>query len=137
MITANLYFNRIDGWNGWRIGRILPDLVQHFISEQGCSDNILIAYVNHGNWLIKCPDCEGCEYAWEEGYFMCLNCFNASVGHKYRRSQFPIERKEIEQLLIVRPLPNRNWKPGETLEFLKTENELHDSELLEVKYGMD
>ena len=132
LITANMYFNRVGGWEGWQKQVIIPELAKRLISEQGYDDRPLTAYVNHGNWLIQCPDCDGCERVWEEGWFMCLNCFNASVGHKYRKTIFPEERKEIEMILINRPLPNRNWQHRETIEFLKAENKLHSAELLEV-----
>jgi hypothetical protein len=132
MITANMYFNRLNGWEGWRQNTILPELARHLIPEQGYVDSKpLIAYVNNGNWLVKCPDCNGIEGAWEEGNFMCMNCFNSSVGHKYRKTVFPDNRREIEILLFPRPLVNRNWA-GETLDKLKEENEVHKSELLEV-----
>lgn len=89
----------------------------------------LPAFVNQGNWLVRC-ECGGAEYAFEEGLFFCCSCKNSTHGHKYRRSVFPKERAKIEALLAVRPLLNRNWEPGETVEDLERENEEHAGELL-------
>lgn len=129
MITANLFFNRTPNWDAWRLSTIVPQLAKRKIPEQGISESSLKAYINHGTWLVKC-ECGGCEKVWEEGLMMCMSCLNAKYGHKYRRTTFPKQRKEIEILLINRPLPNRNWYPGETLAFLKVENEAHKAELL-------
>ncbi len=90
------------------------------------------AFVNHGAWLIKCPnpDCKGAEYAWEEGFFYCFSCHNGYMGHKIRRSVFPPERRAIEKALERRPLLNRNWLQGETVGDLQAENKKHSGELL-------
>jgi hypothetical protein len=38
---------------------------------------------------------------------------------------FPTNKKEIETVLSGRNLENKNWIPGETIEFLKKENKEH------------
>ena len=138
MITANLFFNRMrfpndiptGNWEAYRQLVIVPELGAHLIAEQGYDEGPpLAAYVNHGRWLVKC-DCGCCEKVWEEGWMMCRACLNAAHGHKYRATVLPHYRQAIELLLIARPLPNRNWRPGETLPFLRAENELHKEELL-------
>lgn len=88
------------------------------------------AFVNRGAWLARCPDCRGAEYAWEEGVFFCTSCLNSGLVHRYRRLVFPEERGRIEELLIVRPVANRNWNLGEAIEVLERENEEHAAELL-------
>ena len=132
MITANLFFNRIPNWDSYRQMVILPQLAAKLISEQGYDDTSpLMAYVNHGRWIVKCG-CGCCEKVWEEGWMMCQSCFNARQGHKYRRTVFPKERNKIEMLLLQRPLTNRNWYPHEILTDLERENLEHKTELLEV-----
>jgi len=140
MITANLFFNRTDmrkapipNWDAWRLTALLPKLALHRIKEQGYDKTSppLKAFVNHGNWLVQC-ECGGAEKVWEEGWMMCMSCLNAAHGHKYRRTVFPKARKRIEALLMMRPVSNRNWYPGETISTLEGENEQHKAELLEV-----
>jgi len=92
----------------------------------------LVAFLNEGMWIVQCPDCRGAEAAFDECWFFCCSCKNAVTGHKYRRFVFPPHRKQIEELLDLRPLPNRNWLPGETLDDIKRDNEEHVSELLNV-----
>lgn len=130
MITANLFFNRLGGWEDYRITVLLPELGKRLIREQGYDTSPpLKAYVNHGRWLVKC-ECGGCEKVWEEGWMMCRSCLNAAHGHKYRKTVFPKMREKMEMLLIQRPLVNRNWYPGETLKLLEADNEIHKEELL-------
>lgn len=93
------------------------------------------AFVNKGNWLVVCPKCAGAEYAWEERWFFCCSCKNSYMGHQYRRLVFPKDRARIEELLVVRPLDNRNWTPNETVKDLERENKEHAAELLTVAEG--
>ena len=138
MITANQFFK--GSFETYRTLVLLPGMSMRLVNRNLPSplkENIdsdsppLEAYVNHGRWVVKC-ECGGAEKAWEEGWFMCQSCFNAGHKHQYRRSIFPKERLKIENLLEVRPLPNRNWYPGETLSQLQAENKEHKAELLEV-----
>lgn len=137
MITANQFNNcslaeyerRLDCGFG-RKGIIAQFRELHLPLPIKVSDSEpLKAYVNHGRWIVKC-ECGGAEKAWEEGLFMCLSCWNSGHKHQYRRVVFPKERARIEELLIKRPLINRNWSPGETLAQLKKENKEHKGELL-------
>ena len=141
MITANTFFNRVryqgdlpkGSWPVyWRM-IIIPELIaKHLpVSQELSVGKPLRAYVNHGRWVVKC-ECGGAEKAWEEGLFMCQSCFNSKHQHRLRLAMFPKNRAEIEKLLLVRPLENRNWSPSETLAFLKAENSAHKSELLGV-----
>lgn len=132
MITANTWFKL--KWEEWKRGRLDKQAARFQISlrEPDSQEEPIPAHISEGAWLVHCPekDCRGVEYAWEEGFFVCCSCLNSKVGHKIRRSAFPAERKEIEALLEVRPLLNRNWYPGETLDDLRRENEEHKDELL-------
>jgi len=129
MITANLHFSH--SLEVHKHITILPLMGKHQLKPMGVDGQPLKARVNHGRWIVDC-ECLGAEFAWEEGIFMCLSCFNASHKHQYRPVIFPKNRKAIELLLLPRPVPYRNWYPGESLAKLKAENEQHKAELLEV-----
>ena len=133
MITGNLYFRKTPNWESYRRLVLIPELASHMIREQGYANTSpLRAYVNYGRWCVKC-ECGGGEFAWDEGWMMCRSCFNAKHGHKYRPVVFPKDKERIEQILMVRPLDNRNWRPGESISDLQAENERHSAELLEVR----
>lgn len=78
------------------------------------------AEVNHGRWLARCPRCPGAELVQPDDPVMwCLSC-----GAGPYRVRFPRERRQIEALLLLRPRPEaRNWRPGESLDDLRRENE--------------
>lgn len=87
-----------------------------------------LAYVNHGRWVADCPTpfCAGAVVLLTDAPFMCGNCLNAERGFRYRLVSWPAERGEIEEILSARLLPeNANWYPGEPLERLTIENEVH------------
>ena len=130
MITGNLWFRM--PFEAYKLSTLKPAMTQRMLRDEGISDGIpLKACVNRGRWLIQC-ECDGAEYAFEEGLFMCQSCWNTNHQHKYRRFVFPKGREAIEWILMVSPLPNRNWLLGETLAQLKAENEAHTLELLGV-----
>ena len=131
IVTANTFFNRLKGWDDFRLQFVIPAMQKRGVDEQGYDNESppMKAYVNHGRWLVKC-ECNGAEKVWEEGWVMCISCFNGRHKHRYRRTVFPRARKKIEALLEKRPIPNRNWYPGETLADLQRENEEHKEELL-------
>ncbi len=140
MITANIFFKT--SWEAYRLMVIVPLLARYRLPdvELFVESEPLKAYVNHGKWLVKC-ECGGAEKMWEEGVFFCQSCLNARHKHQYRHAIFPSNREKIEQLLEIRPVPNRNWNNQrdikrlgreETVADLKAENELHKAELLEV-----
>ncbi len=110
-------------WNIWVASGLARAGVS--IERDGIDTPMLEAFVIHGQWLVRCP-CGGAEKAWEEGYFICLSCLNAFCNHVLARSSFPVDREQIERLLDMRPLPNRNWLLGETLDDLKRENAEHN-----------
>jgi hypothetical protein len=95
-----------------------------FLPPQGpLSDKVLPLVVNIGRWVVICPFCFGAEFAREDGLFMCQSCWNAKAGRQYQRAAFPLERKEIESILLKRLDPQtRNWTPGETVVDLLLEN---------------
>lgn len=130
LITANIWFEM--DFLKFRRTRLLKAMMKHRLQDFGVDSGLkpLVAIVNHGRWLVICPDCGGAEYAWEEKYMMCISCFNEGVGHKFRPAIFPVQREQIEELLILRPLSNRNWSLGETVADLRKENEEHSDKLI-------
>lgn len=127
MLTGNAYFNM--PWAVYKGAILDPTLAKYGLQPRVSTEGLLLAEVNHGRWIVKC-ECGGAEKMWEEGVFMCQSCYNATHKHQYRKAIFPQSRKAIEAILSKRPLPNRNWQSGETLEQLKRENEEHREELL-------
>ena len=131
MITANLYFRQ--EWEVYKHGQIIPAMARNCIKikDEIADTDPVLAHVNHGQWLVRC-ECGGYEYAWEEGKFMCQSCWNGQHKHALRQLKFPLERQQIESILMARPLDNRNWKHPETTADLIHENEAHKAELIGV-----
>lgn len=73
------------------------------------------ARVNHGRWLVDCPACKGAELASEDG-FICCSC-----GAGRYTVVWPDNRADIETVLDSRPVANRNWHLGETVDDLLAE----------------
>ena len=94
--------------------------------------------LNHGRWLADCPTgCGGAEKLHpdgnirvhsdvsygltREGVFVCGSCGVESSVSWPSRDQL----EEIEAVVQVRPMINRNWTPGETIDALVSENIEH------------
>jgi len=82
----------------------------------------LVAYVNHGRWVVDCPDCGNGMYVHPDHLVWCCNCGNRSAGGMQRRVQWPAELERIEQVLLLRPTANRHWYPHETVADLVAES---------------
>lgn len=138
IITGNHYFRNLEAVKGdaweWFLTQARQGALRRGVNlRPALSDEPSIIYhVNDGAWKAKCPNlnCRGYEMAWEECFFICCSCLNAQAGHRLLRARFPIERREIEALLEIRPLPNRNWELLESLDDLRRDNKLHALELL-------
>ena len=133
IVTANHHFGLVpdsavneEGWKSRTARSAIRRGVRLEPMRRGAK--VLTPRVNHGAWIVDCPnpDCGGAEYRWEGGDFMFWSCFNAQVGHSYLRTRFPKERRTIEAILDLRPEPNRNWMPPETVADLQAENIEHD-----------
>jgi len=106
---------------GWR-APISPD--QAFAADVGPVGTAVAAYVSHGSWVVECPDCAGAQFACPDDHrFMCNECANALNGGLWRPVIWDKQRAKIEALLQNRPRENQNWRPGETLDELRAENE--------------
>lgn len=76
--------------------------------------------LNHGRWIVQCPDCNGGQFASEEDKrFLCNECGNIAAGRLWRAIEWPKNRHGIEAAVEVRKVANQNWLPGETVEDLQ------------------
>ena len=82
----------------------------------------LQARIEYARWIVDCPNCHSAEFAFEDNLFFCSLCKNSDVQGKARRVIFPGPRLEIETTLGKRPIINRHWYPGETVESLQEES---------------
>ncbi len=81
------------------------------------------AEINAGRYIVKCPFCSGAELAdKDDKRFFCLSCMNKEVNGEWIQVEFPQNDKKIEELLLKRPVENRNWLPGETIKKLESDN---------------
>jgi hypothetical protein len=96
---------------------------KHVLAKLHEVDTITYAEINHGRWLINC-ECNGAAVTCPKARIGC--CFDC--GRVHTNVVFPSrgQRGKIEKTLLARPMPNRNWKRGETLKFLLAENVEHD-----------
>lgn len=100
------------------------------------------AYLNAGRWICDCsdwPDCDGAiEYIPPAG----TDLHRCNVCGRWARIDWPVSLAEIQNLMELRPVPNRNWYPaghprgvadeletGQTLEDLRKENRNHGIEV--------
>lgn len=81
------------------------------------------AYVNHGRWVVDCPDCNNAQLACRtDRRFMCNDCGNIALGGLWRPVEWPANPQAIETVLESRPMENQNWVPGETVQMLAADN---------------
>lgn len=108
------------------------------------SGSVVLARADFGRWIADCPYCGGAEYVDpDEPIFFCCSCGMELNSGEARPVEFPADREEIEDLLVLRPLDEsrggnifakalmsipdypglgRSWLPGETVEDLETQN---------------
>lgn len=83
------------------------------------------AVVNHGRWVIACPDCSGAQLAClTDPRFMCSDCGNAGNRGLWRPVVIPADVAGIEAALAVRSADLQNTTAGQTVADLVAENEL-------------
>lgn len=81
------------------------------------------AYVNHGRWVVDCPDCRNAQLVCRTDLrFLCNECGNIAAGKLWRTVIWPASSATIEKLLEDRPHQYQNWNPGESMENLAMEN---------------
>ena len=83
------------------------------------------ALVNHGRWVIACPDCGGAQLAClSDPRFLCTDCGNVDNGGRWRPVVLPVDLAGIEAALGSRPVDLQNMTAGQTVADLVAENEL-------------
>jgi hypothetical protein len=94
----------------WKEARDLPyQQPQGFIIGQ-----TIHADINWGRWVVRCCWC-GSAIVGDptDPRFACGACMNDGGQWAWMRVQYPVDRVEIERMLMPRPPKRRNWKPGE------------------------
>lgn len=94
---------------------------------------IVKVYFNWGRWIADCPSlvCKGAEKLerWQRSSLCrCRDtqiCLHGEYCGTIYEVEWPAFADEIEALMGVRPLENRNWWPGETVADLEAENVAH------------
>jgi hypothetical protein len=98
---------------------------------------MIVAYVNRGMWIAECQ-CKNAialmpiagavieDINWPQDTTV-LHCRNCGLSSAVI---MPVERDEIEALLIMRPEVSRNWWAHETIADLRLENAAHSKELI-------
>lgn len=144
LITAETFFNQ-DGvmgvtsnstniapslWASWRYSGAGNG--QDFIPPFGDADDPKVAvFVERGMWMIQCPfGCGSAQVASETDHrFYCVSghggCGNYAVFGKTIPVVWPKPafQKKLEDLLLERPQPFRNWRPWETISVITGQNE--------------
>lgn len=83
------------------------------------------ALVNHGRWVVTCPDCHGAQFAClTDPRFMCSDCGNVGNGGRYRPVVIPADPLAVEIALEGRPVDLQNTTAGQTVADLLAENKL-------------
>jgi hypothetical protein len=83
----------------------------------------LKVYLNHGRWVVNCPDCNGAQLAcFDDKRFMCNECANVAVGNLWRVIVWPEDRRAVEEAVAARPVLNQNWVAGESIADLLRQN---------------
>ncbi len=120
--TGDTYFAELETSLAQKILRMREFIKQKPISNK----SPLETRVNHGRWIVDCPNCNNVEFAFEDGLFFCSQCGK----DESRQVIMPNERKQIESILGKRLIINRHWNPIETVEVLLTENIKHGIEVI-------
>lgn len=90
---------------------------------------VVVPRVDHGRWVVDCPFCPSAQYAaWSDPRFWCPTCEMAENGGRWVSVEWPPEAmvERVEAILEARPEPrSRNWRTGESVAALRSENRAH------------
>jgi hypothetical protein len=77
-------------------------------------------YVAMGKWVLRCS-CGNAPSVHPDWHIArCFEC-----GAVYLNVMMPAQAREIERVLIERPMAHRGWLPSESVEDLQADNERH------------
>lgn len=87
----------------------------------------VLAEVNHGRWIARCPWCAGAEALWRgQDWFFCCSCGNYPIKGVRLHVKYGQPSDLVESALVVREdKRTQNWLPDETVDDLEQENEEH------------
>lgn len=82
------------------------------------------ALVNHGRWVVSCPDCASAQLACpSDRRFMCHECANIAIGVRWRPVLWPKDPAALSDALAGRTdRALQNLDPGETVEQVLEQN---------------
>lgn len=105
-------------WVHYQLGKVSSPL-----SAATDPEASVLAYANHGRWVVDCPDCRNAQLACRTDHrFLCDECGNIAIGRLWRPVEWPDDATKIDALLANRPREYQNWLPGESREVLAIEN---------------
>lgn len=112
----------LDLLNAQRAKHGEPQLPPPPAGSQRFADKLL-AYVNHGRWVVDCL-CGSAQLASRtDRRFWCVDCRNGWALGKWVEVVWPANADDIEGLLLQRPFSkNQNWTTGEDVMTLVAEN---------------
>jgi hypothetical protein len=106
-----------------RVAWLAPSPIEVAMLAPTAKDEDVHVVVNHGRWVVECPDCHGAQLACRTDLrFMCNECGNISISGEWRAVVWPAQADAIDAELAKRPrVVNQHWLPGETLADLQLE----------------
>jgi hypothetical protein len=118
----NFVRDQVGAVHRWPADKQLPDTA--------LVAGVVVAYVNHGRWVVECPTGDGGALCVSRNYllFLCPFCLNEVNGGQWYEVRLPANKPNLEVRLLKRPATDgfnattRNWRPGETEADLRAEN---------------
>ena len=96
------------------------------LPEKVARGPVALAEVNHGRWVVDCPDpdCSSAQLAArEDPRFLCVSCLNErTAAGAWLPVAWPEQVDDIEAVLRERDTVNANYRAGETVAVLIQEN---------------
>lgn len=109
----------------WQAPKLLAEAMAAAVGPRTVA---VFAHVNHGRWVVACPDCNGAQLACLTDHrFMCHVCANVAADGLWRPVIWPAEVTDISSVMAKRTDRRmQNYEPGETVKDLREQNEVLD-----------